>query len=274
MITLGDYISPGLRTVWPDFAFPNILIGNTGTCQWRYLRREIGHNWYVDRRVPSIGFLSRDEAHILYNNALQFRGQRALEIGCWMGWSTCHLALAGVQLDVIDPLLERTEVYASVANSLSVAGVSNTVTLVGGLSPQKVHEVAARNDSQWSLIFIDGNHAAPFPLNDAIACEHYAASDAMILFHDLTAPDVTQGLDFLQQKGWKTMLYQTMQIMGVAWRGNVQPAPHVPDPSIAWDLPAHLRHHPVSGWRRLQPVPGSDRDSRTLATCPRLHPAK
>ncbi|WP_204249752.1 hypothetical protein [Gemmata sp. SH-PL17] len=49
----------------------------------------------MDRRAPHIGFVSRDEAAILYNTALRFRGRRALEIGCWLGWSTCHLALGG-----------------------------------------------------------------------------------------------------------------------------------------------------------------------------------
>jgi HEAT repeat protein len=35
--------------------------------------------------------------------------------------------------------------------------------------------------------------------------------------------------------------------MGVAWRGNVTPVPHQPDPRVEWSLPAHLRGHPVSG---------------------------
>jgi len=37
------------------------------------------------------------------------------------------------------------------------------------------------------LIFIDGNHDAPAPLNDAIICEQLAEADALILFHDLTS---------------------------------------------------------------------------------------
>lgn len=41
--------------------------------------------------------------------------------------------------------------------------------------------------------------------------------------------------------------YQTMQIMGVAWRGAMQPVAHVPDPAVRWTLPAHLEGWPVSG---------------------------
>ena len=87
----------------PDSCFPNMVIGDTSVCQWSYpATRKFPIIGYVDRRQPTVGFLSRDEAHILYNTALQFRGKKALEIGCWLGWSACHLALAGVELDVID----------------------------------------------------------------------------------------------------------------------------------------------------------------------------
>ena len=41
------------------------------------------------------------------------------------------------------------------------------------------------------------------------------------------------------------MVYQTMQIMGVAWRGDIQPVEHQPDPQVNWVLPKHLAHHPV-----------------------------
>jgi len=246
-----DYISPGLKVTYPDVAFPNMIIGNTSTHSWTYLRREVPHNWYVDKRHPHIGFLSRDEAHILYNNALQFRGKKALEIGCWMGWSACHLMLAGVELDIIDPILSQAEARNSVVYSLQsacqAAGVSGQFVLVPGYSPQKVEALALHQQRRWSLIFIDGEHGAPGPLNDAIACEKYAEADAMILFHDLAAPDVAQGLDYFRDRGWHTMIYQTMQIMGVAWRGNVQPVHHQPDPKVAWTLPDFLQSYPVSG---------------------------
>jgi hypothetical protein len=42
------------------------------------------------------------------------------------------------------------------------------------------------------------------------------------------------------------MIYQTMQIMGVAWRGQVQPLRHVPDPNVSWWLPPWLHSYPVS----------------------------
>jgi predicted O-methyltransferase YrrM len=251
LLPAGDYVSPGLKVILPDAYFPNMIVGDTQTCSWPYLRREIKHNWYVDRRANSVGFLSRDEAHILYNTALQFKGKKALEIGCWLGWSACHLALAGVELDVVDPLLEREDIRQSVIDSiqgaLNASGVQTSVTLVPGYSPQRVEELANQFNRKWSLIFIDGEHEDEGPLNDAIACEKLAEEDAIILFHDLTAPDVAKGLDYLKQRGWQTVVYQTMQIMGAAWRGNVEPVKHQPDPNISWQLPAHLQDYSVSG---------------------------
>ncbi|MEG4011663.1 MULTISPECIES: glycosyltransferase [unclassified Microcoleus] len=250
LLPAGDYVSPGLKIILPDAYFPNMIVGDTQTCSWPYLRREIQHNWYVDRRANSVGFLSRDEAHILYNTALQFKGKKALEIGCWLGWSACHLALAGVELDVVDPLLEREDIRQSVIDSiqgaLNASGVQTSVKLIPGYSPQRVEEYSAQFNRKWSLIFIDGEHGGDGPLNDAIACEKLAEEDAIILFHDLAAPDVAQGLDYLKQRGWQTVVYQTMQIMGAAWRGNVEPIKHQPDPNISWQLPAHLHGYNIS----------------------------
>ncbi len=247
LLPAGDYVSPGLAIVRPDAAFPHKVVADPATSTWTYLRREIPHNWYVDQRQPIIGFLSRDEAHILYNLALPLAGQPALEIGCWVGWSACHLALAGVNLDVVDPLLARPEILATVESSLTAAGVRDRVNLVPGSSPDAVHQLAQQAQRQWSLIFIDGDHEAGGPLADAIACAQYAAPDALIVFHDLASPDVSAGLDYFRQQGWQTLVYQTMQIMGIAWRGQVQPIEHHPDPGVNWTLPDHLQGYTVSG---------------------------
>lgn len=247
----GDYVSPGLDLILPDRCFPYIKVGNQQDSGWLYLRRDIPHNWYVDGRFPTIGFISRDEAHILYHTARLFQGQPALEIGCWLGWSTCHLALAGVQLDVVDPILADATIRGSVVNSLRAAGVLNRVNLIAGYSPQHVQQLAQTTSRRWPFFFIDGDHNAPGPLHDAMICEQFATPDALILFHDLTSPDVGQGLDYLQQQGWQTMVYQTAQIMGVAWRGNSQPVIHQPDPNVAWALPTHLKGHRLSSYEQL-----------------------
>jgi predicted O-methyltransferase YrrM/predicted nucleic acid-binding Zn-ribbon protein len=239
----GDYVSPGMVAVKLDRCFPRMVIGNPEDCRWPFLRGEVPHNWYVDVRHPIVGFINRDEVHILFNNALKFQGKRALEVGCWMGWSTCHLALAGLHLDVIDPILVESEFYDSITQSLEMAGVRERVQLIPGSSPEQVEAFAKETKRRWSFIFIDGNHEAPGPYRDAVICEQFADDDAMIVFHDLVAPDVADGLNYLQKKGWKTRIYQTAQIIGVAWRGNVEPVSHQPDPTVYWTLPNHLRRY-------------------------------
>jgi len=243
----GDYVSPNLQRIRPDAAFPFMDIGDTNNCKWQYLRRQVPHNWYVDKRQPDIGFVSRDEAHILYNIALKFQGHAALEIGCWRGWSACHLALGGVKLDVIDPVLEQEDFRKSISDSLAAAGVLDRVNLIAGSSPLAVTELAGSGPQRrkWSLIFIDGNHEEPGPIQDAAVCEPLAEENAMIVFHDLVSPVVGRGLEFFRAMGWKTRIYQTMQIMGVAYRGDVSPVDHFPDPAVKWELPEHLQQHPL-----------------------------
>ncbi len=243
----GDYVAPGLRRVKPDACFPFMaIVQDRSTITWPYFRRSVPHNFRSDRRSPFIGFVSRDEAHILYNSALACRGAPALEIGCWMGWSACHLALAGVVLDVIDPLLAHPDVFNSVRTSRAAAGVAQKVRLLADRSPEAVLRLHRTEARRWGCIFVDGNHDRPGPLHDAIAVHQVAAADALVLFHDLMSPEVTEGLDYLRDQGWNTMIYQTVQIMGVAWRGTARPLKHMPDPQVAWSLPDHLAGYRVS----------------------------
>ena len=239
-------MSPGLSVVIPDAFFPEMVAGDKAKHPWPYLRREVDHNWYCDRRSPWIGFLNRDEAVLLHNLALQFRGRSGIEIGCWMGWSTCHLALAGIELDVVDPALSNPEITSSVRSSLDAAGVLGQVHLYPTSSPDGVRELARLSGVHWNFFFIDGDHNAPAPELDVRECLEHAAPDALFVFHDLTSPDVAKALEILWQEGWHVLLYQTMQIMGVAWRGRARPVDHTPDPSIAWSLPGHLARYPVS----------------------------
>jgi glycosyltransferase involved in cell wall biosynthesis len=210
---------------------------------WKYLRRDVPHLWYADDRFPLMGFLNRDEATLLHNIALQFAGKRALEIGSWLGWSTAHLALAGVTVDVIDPAHDDPSFRAIVEESLSCCGVSDRVHLTSGRSPEAVATLGGK----WNLFFIDGDHESPGPVRDALACLPFANDDCAFVFHDLASPAVAAGLRVLAEKGFHVVVYQTAQIMAMAWRGDVTPVAHVPDPDVAWQVPVHLTGLPISG---------------------------
>jgi glycosyltransferase involved in cell wall biosynthesis len=194
-----------------------------------------------------MGFMNRDEAAILYNIALQFAGKSALEIGGWLGWSTCHLALAGVRVDVIDPAHADPELRMIVEQSLSGCGVADQVNLTATPSPEGIQELAARRGQTWNLFVIDGDHEAPAPERDVRACLPYADQNCAFVLHDLASPAVAAALRLLQGEGFNVLIYQTAQIMGFAWRGQVTPVAHVPDPDVPWQLPHHLAGLPVSG---------------------------
>ncbi|HEY4641362.1 MAG TPA: class I SAM-dependent methyltransferase [Thermoanaerobaculia bacterium] len=240
---LRDYVSPSLQVVRPDACFPHMRPGDSLHHPWKYLRRDVPHLWYADDRFPLMGFLNRDEAVLLHNIALHFAAKRALEIGSWLGWSTAHLALAGVTVDVIDPAHDDPSFRTIVEQSLACCGVSDRVNLTSGRSPEAVATLGGK----WSLFFIDGDHESPGPVRDALACLPFATDDCAFIFHDLAAPAVAAGLRVLAEKGFHVVVYQTAQIMAMAWRGDVTPVAHVPDPDVAWQVPAHLAGLPISG---------------------------
>jgi hypothetical protein len=114
------------------------------------------------------------------------------------------------------------------------------VNLIPGRSPDAVDELATVSPEGWSLFFIDGNHEGEAPLNDTKACTRYATADAAMVFHDLASPCVTNAVLYLKAQGWKTRVYHTAQIMAVAWRGDIHPIAHQPDPRIDWRIPDHV----------------------------------
>ncbi len=236
----ADYVSEDLKLPNLDSLFPNMIVGDKDALTWPYFRRGIDHNWYTDRRNPQIGFINRDEASVLYSNALLFAGRAGLEIGAWRGWSTCHLVAAGLgSLHVVEPLLRDEAWRREFAAAVNGAGGPDRAILVPGESPDAVIKLG-QSGARWSFAFIDGDHDGPAPTADALACEPYLEATAMVLFHDLVSPHVSAALIALRARGWRTMIYQTAQIMGVAWRGDIQPVRHVPDPTQTWSVPEHL----------------------------------
>jgi predicted O-methyltransferase YrrM len=235
-----DYVSDGLSV--PNLAshFPNMIVGDKTTATWPYLRKEISHTWYVDSRDPQIGFINRDEAAILYSNARLFSGKRGLEIGAWRGWSTCHLLASGLaSLHVVEPLLKQAEWNREFAATVAEAGGAGRVIFVPGVSPEEVVRLG-ETGARWSFAFIDGDHDGDAPRIDALTSARFLEPTAMVLLHDLVSPHVSAALRALDKAGWRTMIYQTAQIMGVAWRGEVAPVAHRPDPTQTWRLPDHL----------------------------------
>ena len=70
-----DYIAANLEAPVLDHLFPNMIEADKSASTWPYFRKQIDHPFRVDRRNPTVGFINRDEASILYGNARAFRGR-------------------------------------------------------------------------------------------------------------------------------------------------------------------------------------------------------
>ncbi len=236
-----DYVPPGWDN--PELLpfFPSLIPGNLRRNKWNFLRTEAPHCWRIDDRSPSksIGVLSLEEATILYQLARLFRGQRGLAIGCHFGWSTAHLVAAGLDVDVLDPALSRPDQWRAVDSSLQQIPTSGSYRLWAGYSPSMVSAVIATHARPWSFVFIDGDHEGDAPRADAEVVAPLLAPTAMVVFHDLVSPYVAAGLAAFQERGWRTAVFNTMQILGIAWRGELEFPRYTPDPTVP-PLPPHL----------------------------------
>jgi predicted O-methyltransferase YrrM len=242
-----DYVADNLSVPNLDRLFPNMAEFDRSVTTWPWLRRNVDHPYRADRRNPIVGFINRDEASILYASARLFAGRAGLEIGAWRGWSTAHLIAAGLgSLHVIEPLIADPDWRAEFEAAVRGAGGAETTTLIPEKSPEAVVRLGEAG-ARWSLAFIDGDHDGEAPTRDALALLPYLEPTAMVLFHDLASPYVANGLRVFGEAGWSVMAYQTAQMVGVAWRGDVAPVAHRPDPMQNWSVPEHLVGIPISG---------------------------
>lgn len=194
----------------------------------------VSHTARQDRRFPKTGLLTWDEATLMYNYGLKLGGRSMLEIGCWVGWSTVAVGLSGVDLTVIDPVLGGMQQGDACREAVAHAGIKDSVTLLSGYSPGAISELGAQG-LRWSAFFIDGNHEGDAPLHDAQACLNFAEDDCLMLFHDAIQPNICNALKWVGQQGWQCGMHYTAQFIGVAWRGNIKPIIHIPDPRIDWE---------------------------------------
>ena len=207
--------------------------------------KQTPHIWRSDtRHVGAItGNASVEEAVCLYNFAKQFAGRRGLEIGTHYGWTAAHLLAAGLKLDCIDPAFSDPARGKDITDALDQVADSNGYKLWRGVSPEVVKEVSDSAEGFWSFAFIDGDHDGDAPANDAREVLKYLVPDAMVVFHDLTSPDVEQGLAVFRAAGFSTRLINTMQVLGVAWRGDVVPPDYVADPGVPEIIEPHLQKY-------------------------------
>ena len=118
-----DYVSENLEVPRLDRLFPDMIEADKALSTWPWFRKSVDHVWRVDRRNTIVGFISRDEAAVLYSNAKLFAGRKAIEVGALRGWSSVHLLASGVaSLDIVEPLLAEPEWNAEFVATLKRSG--------------------------------------------------------------------------------------------------------------------------------------------------------
>lgn len=241
-----DYTPPNFRDPSLRRYFPSALPVNPWTVNWPYLRPSTPHIYRSDCRYEGpffIGNASYEEAVCLFEVARQFEGKRGLEIGSHFGWTSAHLQAAGLDMDYIDPAFSSSIRQEQIAEVLRAVGGTGKWEFWSGTSPELVPIAFSSDPRPYSFVFIDGDHDGLAPVLDALKVAQHCADDAIITFHDMASPQVAQGLSSLRERGWSTCIFNTMQILGFAWRGNVIIPQHVPDPNTTPLYEPHL-----NGW--------------------------
>ena len=203
------------------------------TTEWRVRDWSMGHDIPSDKLYePECGFLSDDEAAILYNVAQP--GQIWTDIGSRMAWSTAHIALRtdATVLGVDHAYFKRAILGRALQNG-------NAADIDAGFSAKTAAEYFAETENMdLDGFMIDGDHDAPQPLNDARGALAHLAETGVIVFHDFWGRPIREGVEYLLEQGLKCRVYNTPAGMAVCWRGDFAPPDHVPDPEIDW---VHVR---------------------------------
>jgi predicted O-methyltransferase YrrM len=172
------------------------------------------------------GFWTHDEAAILYNVARQLAPGRALDIGAHTGWTTQHLAQAGLQTIGIDPMYGVQEFHRRARDN---AVMSCALT---HRTSQEYFAAILDNQMKFRVIVIDGDHSEGKPLEDAISAEKHLAQTGVIIFHDGVGRPVQEAVQYLMAHGFKCRAYFTPHLVFCCWRGDFVPPDHVPDPKV------------------------------------------
>jgi hypothetical protein len=181
------------------------------------------------------GFWTMDEVAILYDVARQLGGMW-LDIGGHTGWTSAHLALAGCSVVAIDPMYRLQAFRDRSRENLLAAGAIGIWRHPGTSEDYFATDRVTRIDGS----VIDGEHTAPMPLQDAIGSAQRMKAKGAILFHDAVGAPVQDGVLWLAQQGFQKRVYPTCHGVALCWRGELEPPPYVPDPTVLAGVRGHL----------------------------------
>lgn len=153
-------------------------------------------------------------ARFLGELAVHQPAKTVIELGCFVGWTTAHMAQAlkhggGGSIYAVDPLKKYLETM--VAN-LKRHGLESLVKPVQGFSedPQVLEQLPQKAD----IIFIDTGHNYPQTRREVELYASRLSRRGLIVLHDsMSAPGVRKSL--LEVKGFRKMTFGTERSNGV-----------------------------------------------------------
>jgi predicted O-methyltransferase YrrM len=147
--------------------------------------------------------------------AFYLRPRTVVELGCFVGWSSAHLALAlkaggGGRLYCVDYM--QAYLDTTMAN-LGRHGLSGLATPVRGMSMDAA--VLASLPEKIDLVFIDTSHSYPATRDEILAYERRLAPGGYIALHDsVSASGVRRSVRELADR-FHVMTFATEQSNGV-----------------------------------------------------------
>jgi len=159
-----------------------------------------------------------EEATLLYHMADMHRPLDALEIGCYVGWSTAHIATA-TPLTCIDPFTELDgypgfDPALRFGANIARCGLSLRVRLIRGASPEAVRQTGPSLD----FVYIDGHHHDGQPMRDALAIFPLLTEDALVIWHDAELDEVAQAIGWMSGQGFETLKLDTPNSLTLLYR--------------------------------------------------------
>ena len=152
-----------------------------------------------------VGWFSRGEARELYALACAVPREHCIvEIGSYAGRATVVLAHSGRRVIAVDPLVFGTKPTGTwTVGAEHVAEFRKVLDKYPNIAWLRVRSTRAPlPTTPVGLLFIDGDHDAPAPLEDYRHFEPVLAAGAAVCFHDYkVCAGVTEAADVLVAEG-------------------------------------------------------------------------
>ena len=184
------------------------------------------------------GFWTENEVELLSEIAEQFRGSW-LEIGAHTGWCTEDIAFLS-EVVAIEPMFSIFEWYQRFFDNIHPDLRRNVMPWAG-----RSDQYFAIHGGKFDGCLIDGDHEAPHPLNDAIACYERLNERGVIILHDFRGGSIWDAAKYLVDQGMNWRVYPSVNMVFVAWRGEFSPPPDIQEGDTDW-----AKHYGLLEWAR------------------------